>query len=76
MPEKRAILFSILISVLLHILSIILIPLLIVISELLKGKLDAAFDTYGRDDTVKLIAYFPLFGHFKVIFQTKRRKRD
>ncbi len=74
MTEKRAALFSILLSVLLLIFSIIIIPVLIVFTDLLKKKIDVAFETFGRDDTVKLIAYFPLFGHFKVIFGTKRKK--
>ncbi|NVM52293.1 MAG: hypothetical protein HWN66_01235 [Candidatus Helarchaeota archaeon] len=76
MSKKRATLFSILLALLLHILSIILIPVLIVFSALLRIKIDQAYETYGLDDTVKLIAYFPLFGHIKVIFGTKKRKLE
>jgi hypothetical protein len=74
MTQKRVTLFALLLSLLLYSLSILLIPILIAFSNLLKAKLDRAYEIYGRDDTVKLVAYFPLFGHFKIIFQTAKRR--
>jgi len=74
MVRKREILISRIITITLYSLSIIIFPALIAFSYFLKDKIELAYTQYGREDTIKLITMWGIFGLLIVILNPRRRK--
>jgi len=74
MVKRREILISRMITLTLYLLSIIIFPALIAFSYFLKDKIELAYSQYGREDTIKLITMWGIFGLLIVVLNTRKRK--
>jgi len=74
MAKKGEILFSRIITVTLYIASIVIFPALFAFSYFLKDKIEEAYNQYGREDTIKLITMWGIFGLLIVILSRKDKE--
>ena len=76
MTRKRETRFARILSLTIVGFSIIILPALIAFSFFLRDRIEHAFETYGRDETFKLINIWGVFGLVRILFKPRRRKRE